>query len=182
MTRHTVVGMSPNACPQVELTTTAGASLGSMDKLQAHQGEGHLHRAFSVFLFDGDRVLLQRRAMTKYHFAGLWTNSCCGHPAPDSDVRGQAVRRTKQELGVDVQLVIRGDFLYRALDPTSGLVEHELDTVLVGDLPATDLDPDPAEVSATRLTSLTALRQQLSQLPETFTPWLGQALDLVSPP
>jgi isopentenyl-diphosphate delta-isomerase len=95
-----------------------------MDKLQAHQGEGHLHRAFSVFLFDGDRVLLQRRAMTKYHFAGLWTNSCCGHPAPDSDVRGQAVRRTKQELGVDVQLVIRGDFLYRALDPTSGLVEH----------------------------------------------------------
>lgn len=153
-----------------------------MDKLEAHQGEGHLHRAFSVFLFDDDQVLLQRRASTKYHFAGLWTNSCCGHPAPDTDVREQAVRRTKQELGVDVELTVVGDFLYRAVDPTSGLVEHELDTVLVGDLPAAALDPDPAEVSATRLTSLTALRRQLSQRPETFTPWLGQALDLVSPP
>lgn len=165
--------------PQVELTTEAGRSLGSMGKLEAHQGDGHLHRAFSVFLVDRDEVLLQRRADTKYHFAGLWTNSCCGHPAPGTDVVEEAVLRTRQELGIDVELTVVGDFVYRAIDPRSGLVEHELDTVLLGELPGADLAPDPAEVSETRLVSVASLREELAVDPASFTPWLGPALDVL---
>lgn len=169
---------------QVELTRADGTAVGSMGKLEAHQGDGYLHKAFSVFLLRGNDLLLQRRASTKYHFAGLWTNSCCGHPAPGTDVREEAVRRTRQELGidtdVDIELRVVGTFEYRALDPTSGLVEHELDTVLVGSLPDSELDPDPDEVSATRLVSVAELRTELARTPEEFTPWLGQALELLS--
>lgn len=150
-----------------------------MGKLEAHQDGGHLHRAFSVFLLDGDRVLLQQRAAAKYHFPGLWTNSCCGHPSPGEDVVQQAVLRTQQELGVQVELRVVGSFVYRATDPSSGLVEHEYDTVLVGSLPTAALDPDPAEVSATRLVPLEELSEELADDPAAFTPWLDQALDLL---
>jgi isopentenyl-diphosphate delta-isomerase len=167
-----------SSTPVVELVSADGASRGSMDKLRAHQSPGHLHRAFSVLLLDEDgRVLLQRRAAGKYHFAGRWTNSCCGHPAPGIDVVLEAQDRTFAELGLDVSLELVGSFQYQAADETSGLVEHELDTVLVGRLPRGGAPaPDPAEVSATRLVTVRDLEAELAQAPGAFTPWLPQVL------
>jgi isopentenyl-diphosphate delta-isomerase len=162
----------------VELLAPDGSSLGGMDKLRAHQAPGHLHRAFSVLLLDPQgKVLLQQRAPSKYHFAGRWSNSCCGHPAPDVSVVTAAQERTFGELGLEVQLEAVGSFVYHAADEASGLVEHEDDTVLVGRLQARALPaPDPEEVSATRLVSPADLRAELAADPEAFTPWLAQVL------
>jgi isopentenyl-diphosphate delta-isomerase len=164
--------------PLVELVTLDGSPSGSLDKLMAHQAPGHLHRAFSVVLLDGrDRVLLQRRALGKYHFAGRWSNSCCGHPAPGAEVATAARDRTFAELGLDVPLRLVGSFVYQASDEVSGLVEYELDEVLLGDLPrGTVPSPDPSEVSATRWVSVVDLETELARDPGAFTPWLPQVL------
>jgi isopentenyl-diphosphate delta-isomerase len=170
-----------NSTHVVELVSADGAAGDSMDKLAAHQAPGHLHRAFSVLLLDkAGRVLLQQRAPEKYHFAARWTNSCCGHPAPGTDVTLAAQDRTFAELGLDVPLQVVGTFLYQAADQASGLVEHELDTVLVGRLrPGAVLAVDPAEVSATRLVRVADLEAELAQDPGAFTPWLPQVLGCV---
>jgi isopentenyl-diphosphate delta-isomerase len=164
--------------PLVELVTLDGSSRGSLDKLLAHQAPGHLHRAFSVLLLDGrDRVLLQRRAAGKYHFAGRWSNSCCGHPAPGAEVETAARDRTFAELGLDLPLRRVGSFVYQATDEVSGLVEHEIDEVLLGDLPPGIVPaPDPSEVSATRWVRVVDLETELALDPGAFTPWLPQVL------
>jgi isopentenyl-diphosphate delta-isomerase len=151
----------------------------AMDKLAAHQTPGFLHRAFSVFVLDAeDRVLLQRRALSKYHFAGLWSNTCCSHPGPGDDLPTVAAARTRHEVGVDVALSVVGAFTYRAEDPASGLVEHEHDTVLVGRVASGTVPvPHPDEVVETRWLSLPDLRAALAFDPDAFTPWLAQALE-----
>lgn len=164
--------------PFVELVTLEGAVVGSLAKLVAHQDPGHLHRAFSVVLLDDrGRVLLQRRAHEKYHFSGRWSNSCCGHPAPASDLLVAARDRTYAELGLDVPLEVVGSFVYRAADQVTGLVEHEHDTVLVGRVPVgAVLAVDPHEVSGTRLVTRDVLAVELAATPDRFTPWLAQVL------
>lgn len=162
----------------VLLRGTDGDAAGSMDKQSAHEPPGHLHEAFSVLLYDDTRVLLQRRATTKYHFAGLWTNACCSHPSAAGDLVDQAVRRTQQELGVTVDLEVVGAFTYRAEDVLTGLVEHEHDTVLVGYVPTgTRFAPDPTEVEAVRWLTPAELDEELRDRPAAFTPWLAQALE-----
>ena len=163
----------------VVLLDPDGNEAGRMDKLAAHQGDGHLHRAFSVFLVDADgRLLLQRRASSKHHFRELWTNACCSHPRPGEAVLDAGVRRVGQELGValdDGALREVGSFVYRARDAGSGLVEHEWDHVLVGRLDG-DPDPDPAEVGDWRWVDRTTLDTELAADPGAFTPWFALAL------
>lgn len=165
--------------PRVELLDETGTTSGSMGKREAHQAPGHLHRAFSVFVVDeDDRVLLQRRAPGKYHFAGMWSNTCCSHPGPGDDVAEVAALRTYHEVGVQVALEVVGAFTYRAVDETSGLVEHEHDTVLLGRVSrGTTARPHPDEVAETRWLGVGQLRQELAQSPSSFTPWLGAAMD-----
>jgi isopentenyl-diphosphate Delta-isomerase len=129
-----------------------------------------------VLLFDADgRLLLQRRASDKYHFRSRWSNSCCSHPRPGEDVLAAGRRRVREELGLDVELSSRGWFEYRAIDIESGLVEHELDHVLVGraDRPPS---PDPAEVDEVRWVTAGELQRWLDAEPSAFTPWLVPAL------
>jgi isopentenyl-diphosphate Delta-isomerase len=163
----------------VVLLDADGNETGRMDKLAAHQGHGHLHRAFSVFLVDADgRLLLQRRASSKHHFRDLWTNACCSHPRPGEDVLEAGVRRVGQELGVTLdQGSLRevGSFIYRARDDESGLVEHEWDHVLVGRFEG-EPDPDPAEVGDWRWVDRAALDAELAADPASFTPWFSPAL------
>ena len=157
--------------------------VGAATKLAAHQPPGRLHRAFSVQLVTADgRLLLQRRADAKYHFGGLWANTCCGHPAPGDVTSEAATRRTFEELGVRPagDLVPCGSFVYEARDDVSGLVEHELDHVYLGRLDA-EPRPDPAEVSAVRLVSPDDLAAELAAAPRAFVPWLGRVLGLVLP-
>ncbi len=131
----------------VVLVDVEGNEIGSAEKLAAHQPPGQLHLAFSVFLyrFDG-KLLVQQRAASKYHFPLLWANSCCSHPSPGEDVVASAQARVREELGYEVELSDVGTIVYRAECAESGLVEHELDHVLVGSVEG-EPSPDPSEVA-----------------------------------
>lgn len=158
---------------RVVLVDGADRETGSMEKLAAHRDGGHLHRAFSILLFDANgRWLLQRRAAGKYHFPGLWTNACCSHPRPGESVADAAARRLREELGVTVPLEERFAFVYRADSPAELLTEWEYDHVLTGVLPeGAALAPDPAEVEEVRYWTEREIDGTIVSDPSCFTPW-----------
>ena len=137
------------AAERVVLLDGDGHAVGTEDKATVHHGATPLHLAFSCYVFSGDRVLLTRRAAAKRAFAGVWTNSLCGHPAPGEELGDAVRRRAGQELGLvlaDLRLVLPR-FRYRAV--ADGVVEHEMCPVLTAttaDVPA----PDPDEVADLR--------------------------------
>ena len=102
--------------------------VGTMEKLEAHR-KGALHRAFSILLFNSKgELLLQKRAASKYHSGGLWTNTCCSHPLPEETMEQATRRKLKQEMGIDLQTEFAYKFIYKTpLD--NGLTEHEHDNV-----------------------------------------------------
>jgi len=105
--------------------------VGLMPKLEAHQ-KGLLHRAFSVFIFNSKyELLLQKRASSKYHSAGLWTNTCCSHPREGEKTLDAANRRLIEEMGIQTSLRKVHDFIYRA-ELDNDLTEHEFDHVFYG--------------------------------------------------
>ena len=163
---------------EVVLVDAVDRPVGSLGKMAAHR-VGVLHRAVSVMLFDArGRVLLQQRASTKYHCAGLWSNSCCGHPRVGEPVPAAAQRRLQAELGVThAPLVRMGSFQYQAMLP-NGLIEHELDHVMAGRWVGPVL-PNPDEVAAVRWISLEELQREMREKPERFTPWLADVLRLI---
>ncbi len=147
-------------------------ALGDAGKLDVHR-VGQLHRAFSILVFNADdQLLLQRRADGKYHFAGRWSNSCCGHPRPGERTQRAAMRRLGEELGVQAHLSERMQLIYRAQDPVSGLIEHEYLHVYWGRL-VEDPRPNPDEVGAWRWMDIAAIRRALERRPQAFTPWFG---------
>jgi isopentenyl-diphosphate delta-isomerase len=154
--------------------------VGVSDKIAAHLAPGRLHRAFSVFLFKPNgSLLLQRRAMTKYHFADRWSNSCCGHPRPGEDLVSAAVRRTREELGLECELSVAGSMIYHAVDDGTGLVENEFDHVLVGlsDSPAV---PAPDEVGDVSYVHPYLIQRAVRRHPHRYTPWLPVALTIAA--
>ena len=159
----------------VVLVDMGDAVLGVAPKLEAHR-EGRLHRAVSVVLFDDDgRLLLQRRAAEKYHSGGLWSNTCCGHPRPGESVEDAARRRLRDELGIDVNDIRRVDQFVYCADLDGGLVEHELDHVVVGSWNGS-VEPDPSEVSETRWVELHQLLADLVNAPGRYTAWLRKVI------
>ena len=138
---------------EVVLLDDAGHAIGTAAKAEVHGPVTPLHLAFSCYVFDEDaRLLVTQRALAKPTFGGVWTNSCCGHPAPGEPIEDAVRRRTGQELGLDldrVRLVLPG-FGYRAVvasGPYAGWVEHELCPVFTATVTG-DPAPDPAEVEA----------------------------------
>ncbi|MHB1782078.1 MAG: isopentenyl-diphosphate Delta-isomerase [Acidimicrobiales bacterium] len=169
-------GGSARPTGRVVLVDLDGAVLAGEDKLAAHEAPGQLHLAFSVFLYRPDgKVLLQRRAATKYHFPLHWANACCSHPAPGEDVVSAGERRLVEELGLACALTEAGSFVYRAVCPASGLVEHELDHVLVG-VTAGEPVPSPVEVDATCWLFPSQIREGMPA--GVHAPWLVRALEL----
>lgn len=168
---------SSHAESLVVLVDSDDNEVGQLAKLDAHLAPGHLHRAFSVFATDRDgRLLMQRRAATKYHFGGLWTNTCCSHPLPGEQVVDAAVRRTREEFGLVLgQARSVGAFTYRAVDAESGLVEHEYDTVVSGTVEG-DPSPNPGEIDEFRWIDRASLDRWLVSEPDRFTPWFSLAL------
>lgn len=163
----------------VELVSPAGTPVGSATVQAAHTAPGQLHRAFSVLLFDpAGRTLLQRRAAVKTRFPLRWANACCGHPAPGTTAIESAAVRLAEELGVTgVPLFEVGVHTYIAGDPTTGLVEHEYDHVLVGRVPADlPLAPDPTEVDATRWVAAEELLAEITE--PRYAPWLAGVLPI----
>ncbi|MFD9375838.1 isopentenyl-diphosphate Delta-isomerase [Streptomyces sp. NPDC059999] len=164
----------------LELVDESGNTIGTAEKLSAHQAPGLLHRAFSVFLFDEQgRLLLQQRALGKYHSPGVWSNTCCGHPYPGESPFAAAARRTHEELGLSPSLLAEaGTVRYNHPDPASGLVEQEYNHLFVG-LAQAALRPDPEEVGETAFVTADELVKRHAEAP--FSAWFTTVLDAARP-
>jgi isopentenyl-diphosphate delta-isomerase len=164
----------------LELVDETGQTIGTAEKLSAHQAPGQLHRAFSVFLFDDSgRLLIQRRALGKYHSPGVWSNTCCGHPYPGESPFAAAARRTYEELGVSPALLAEaGTVRYNHPDPASGLVEQEFNHLFVG-LVQSAVEPDAEEVGETAFVTAGELAERHADAP--FSAWFMTVLDAARP-
>ncbi|MGJ8612044.1 MAG: isopentenyl-diphosphate Delta-isomerase [Octadecabacter sp.] len=158
-----------------------------MDKLKVHQ-LGLRHKAISVFVMDGKRVLLQQRALGKYHTPGLWANTCCTHPHWQEDAKVCAVRRLQDELGISgLDPIFRDQIEYRA-DVGGGMIEHEVVDLFVANAEEQTLKfaMNPEEVADTRWVDIRELATEVAQTPAMFTPWLriymADHLDVVITP
>jgi isopentenyl-diphosphate delta-isomerase len=153
----------------VVLVDSQDNELGKMEKLEAHE-KGLLHRAFSIFLFNSKgEMLIQQRALSKYHSPGLWTNACCSHPAPNESIIQAGNRRLKEELGLSTELVDAFNFEYRETFENN-LTEHELDHVLVG---YSEENPilNQEEAKDYRWITWANLLEEIDLNPENFTIW-----------
>ena len=164
----------------LELVDENGVTTGTAEKLDAHRAPGLLHRAFSVFLFDErGRLLLQQRALGKYHSPGVWSNTCCGHPYPGEAPFAAAARRTFEELGVSPSLLAEaGTVRYNHPDPASGLVEQEYNHLFVG-LVQSPLRPDPEEIGDAVFVGAAELKERHARDP--FSTWFMTVLDAARP-
>jgi isopentenyl-diphosphate Delta-isomerase len=151
--------------------------VGTMEKIQAHRS-ALLHRAFSVFVFNGKgEMLLQQRALNKYHSAGLWTNACCSHPRPGEETLQAAGRRLKEEMGFESALQKLFDFIYKS-EFDNGLTEYEFDHVF-GGLYNGVVAPDKTEVHDYCFKSMRDIKESLLLQPGKYTVWFRIAFPLV---
>lgn len=149
--------------------------IGTAEKLAAHRN-GQLHRAFSIFIFNTKaELMLQKRAATKYHSAGLWTNTCCSHPRAGEDTVAAAHRRLREEMGFDCPLEEKFQFTYQ-VKFDNGLTENEFDHVFVGSY---DGEPDlnPAEASAWQWMSLPDVKRDIAHNPNHYSHWIKIVID-----
>ncbi len=148
--------------------------VGSMPKMEVHQ-IGLLHRAFSVFIINSqNEMLLQQRALTKYHSGGLWTNACCSHPAPGEITREAAERRLKEEMGFSVPLKKIFEFTYKTAFG-NGLTEYEYDHVFLGEFNG-EPQLNTEEVQDYKFLSLESIKDSMLTQPEKYTSWFLIAL------
>jgi isopentenyl-diphosphate delta-isomerase len=163
---------------QVVLVDEAGTPVGIAEKRVVHSENTPLHLAFSCHVYNSDGlVLVTRRALNKLTWPGVWTNSFCGHPAPDESFEDSISRRAAFELGITVSAleVVLPDFRYRAVD-SSGIVENEICPVYR----AVTMDvvvPNPDEVDEFAWLAPEALRSAVEGAPFAFSPWLGWQLE-----
>lgn len=144
-------------------------AIGTMEKMEAHE-KGFLHRAFSILLFNTQgQLLLQKRARSKYHSAGLWTNTCCSHPLPGESVEDAAFRKLKQEMGIELRTAFAYKFIYKvALD--NQLIEHECDHVFTGTFNGTP-HINSLEVEDWKFMDIAELKQDILIHPGNYTHW-----------
>ena len=160
---------------KVILVDTNDTQVGLMPKLEAHQ-KGILHRAFSVFVFNNKyELLLQKRATSKYHSGGLWTNTCCSHPRDGEDIMDAANRRLYEEMGIRTNLRKVFDFIYKA-ELDNQLSENEFDHVLYGvynDDPVLNFE----EADDYMWADMNTIKDDIENNPENFTVWFKIAFD-----
>ncbi|MEX5727649.1 isopentenyl-diphosphate delta-isomerase [Rhodovulum iodosum] len=143
-----------------------------VEKLEVHQ-KGLRHKAISVFVMDGDKVLIQRRALGKYHTPGYWANTCCTHPHWEESAEACARRRLEEELGITgLTLNHRDRVEYRA-DVGGGLIEHEVVDIFIAAAGADlNIAPNPDEVMDVKWIALDELAREVERAPDSYTPWL----------
>lgn len=155
--------------------------IGEEEKLKAHQ-KGLLHRAFSIVIYrknnNNIEILLQKRALTKYHCAGQWTNTCCSHPQKNIKIINCLNTRLEFEMGItDQNLEFADTFIYN--EPCKGgLIEHELDHVYLGEFINSPINPNPNEVCDFKWEPLNALLKDMEAQPQTYTPWLNSVIKI----
>ena len=151
--------------------------IGVMEKLRAHE-LGKLHRAFSVFIFnDKKELLLQQRAINKYHSGGLWTNTCCSHPSPNETIKDAAIRRLYEEMGMTCDLKIINNFIYKT-EFENGLIEHEFDYILTGISNSTP-QINKTEVETYKWQQISEIQNDINLNPNQFTTWFKIAIQKV---
>ena len=161
---------------RVVLVDTKDNEIALMDKMEAHK-KGLLHRAFSVLIFNSEnKFLIQRRAATKYHSAGLWSNTCCSHPSANETILEASHRRLKEEMGLTCEKLKKlYHFIYK-IEFENGLSEHELDHVVVGH---SNQEPilNPKEASEWKYISYEDLKKEISENPDQYTFWFKELFE-----
>ena len=143
--------------------------LGTMEKIEAHE-KARLHRAFSVFIYNSkNELMLQQRALTKYHTPGLWTNTCCSHQKLEESNIEAGKRRLQEEMGFSTELKETISFIYKA-PFENGLTEHEFDYILVGEY-QDDPQPNPDEVHNWKWMNLDDIENDMNKNPNLYTEW-----------
>lgn len=165
----------------VLLCDSNGNVLEISDIKSAHEGDGKLHRAFSVFVFRNNwtELLIQKRVRSKL-FGGLWANTCCSHFQKEEDLTAQAEERLNEECGFACSLTECSSFIYNAKDPEGKGSENEYDTVFVGEVDGDiDLQLDPEEVEDAKWVNLDDLVGDLDSNPDKYSPWFPVALEKI---
>lgn len=160
-----------DADEHVVLVDEQDNQLGLMGKLQAHV-EGRLHRAFSVVIFNlKGEILLQQRAMGKYHSRGLWTNACCSHPRKGEDMLDAAHRRLAEEMNFDCPLKPVTVLHYWTPPLDTDLIENEMLHLIAGITAQAEFSPAPDEAMAWRWISVADLQKEIVADPESYSYW-----------
>lgn len=160
---------------EVILVDANDNAIGTMEKMEAHK-KGLLHRAFSVLIFNSKgELLIQKRASTKYHSGGLWTNTCCSHPTPQESIEQAAKRRLKEEMGIEAEPTFTYKFIYKT-DLDKNLIEHEVDHVLTAQF---DGEPEvnENEVEDWKYVGLKELQRDAQDNPHLYTEWFKLILN-----
>jgi isopentenyl-diphosphate delta-isomerase len=169
----------PNKKEMVILVNNKDRKIGLKEKLEAHNGKGKLHRAISVFVFNSKgQIMLQRRALSKYHSIGQWANTCCSHPYDKEPILKAGHRRLMQEMGFDCKLKETFSFIYHA-NVGNGLRENEYDHVLFGFYDGKPKQ-NPKEVSDWKFVGIDKLMKDIKINPKTYVPWLRIIIKRVS--
>ena len=151
--------------------------IGIGEKIEVHK-KGLLHRAFSVFLVKGSKILLQKRNMTKYHSGGKITNSCCSHPRVGETTQAAAERRVTEELGVmQTKLNEIGHIIYRC-DFGTGITEYEYDHIYIGFYDG-QVVPDKNEIEEVFWEEIDLIKTDVAEHPEKFTCWFISAFTVL---
>ena len=144
--------------------------IGSGEKLETHV-KNQLHRAFSVFIVHDGKMLIQRRALGKYHSGGLWANACCSHPRWGESLDDAVAKRLEEELGIPKGYTLPKElFSFHYFTQYEGLSEYEIDHVFLSDYHG-DIKVDPDEIMESRWIALDDLQKELEEKPETFSSW-----------
>lgn len=161
---------------QIILVNMFGQEIGEVSKMEAHR-KPMLHRAFSIFLFHGDEMLIQKRNRKKYHSGGLWTNACCSHPRKGESLEIAIHRRLREELGMDCKLEKMGEFVYYS-KYEDNLYEYEYDYIFAGQYEG-DIFPNQNEIEDVKWINISELNMLLQEKPEIFTTWFFEAYFIV---
>jgi isopentenyl-diphosphate delta-isomerase len=162
---------------QIILVDKHDQEIGIEEKIWTHQ-KGLLHRAFSIFIFNSkDELLIQKRALTKYHSGGLWTNTCCGHPRAGEDLIHAAHRRLREEMGFDCNIIEVFSFIYQ-VKFSNNLLENEYDHVFMGRYDGVP-NPNPAEIDDWKWIFENDLRDDLRQKNKSYTCWFLKIVNKV---
>jgi isopentenyl-diphosphate delta-isomerase len=159
----------------VILVNERDEQIGLMPKMEAHQ-KAILHRAFSVFVFnENNELMLQQRALHKYHSPGLWTNTCCSHQRDGESSIEAGTRRLQEEMGFVTPLTETTSFIYKA-PFDNGLTEHEFDHVMVGHY-NDDPNINPDEVNDWKWMPMEDVKKDIKSNPENYTAWFKIIFD-----